>query len=195
MRLFRSPIFLLFLILAVIAAGFSYFKFCPLSKPVPPVAFSKACWGMGFQEVQKSNQTTLTKNENLGRFYIPKRNGPESSRYTSYESNDSSFLGRQAKVRYLFLDDRLFAFHLFIQDADAEKLQADMEAYLDRQFGKQYLEGGDTSASLKRIWNLKDQIVNYWFFQESLSLSQKFSAGFGVVYRPIEESGASSSVR
>ena len=150
---------------------------------------------MGFQEVQKSNQTTLTKNENLGRFYIPKRNGPESSRYTSYESNDSSFLGRQAKVRYLFLDDRLFAFHLFIQDADAEKLQADMEAYLDRQFGKQYLEGGDTSASLKRIWNLKDQIVNYWFFQESLSLSQKFSAGFGVVYRPIEESGASSSVR
>ena len=61
-----------------------------------------------------------------------------------------------------------------------------MRRYLVREFGPNFMPTEDETA-LKLIWQFKDRIVNYWFYEDDMALSQKFKAGFGVVYKPIEE--------
>ena len=149
-----------------------------------PQAFLNARWGMSVMEVERANHSRLEMSVSGSRFY---RGAPDTEkRSQTWESRGQKFLGRPAVVSYTFLDNRLFICHVFISDKDADVLDKDMKQYLIRVFGGRYSLTED-ETSLKMVWHFKDKIVNYWFYEEDLALIGKFKAGFGVVYKPIEE--------
>lgn len=114
-------------------------------------------------------------------------------RYETWETHTQKFLGRDAVISYSFVEDQLFTFHIFTSGDDEEALDADMSRYLNRVFGPRSSNIEDGS-SLKRVWHFKDRNVNYWLYEEEIALRQRFKAGFGVVYKPIEQKLKSKAV-
>lgn len=179
----RRPLFLAFLLVAVAGIVLSD-RF--VARAVPPViqenprAFLNAAWGMSPAQVKEASHSILAPSASSDRFYRPAP-GTEN-RTQTLEAHGQKFLGREAVVSYTFLDDRLFSYHVFTSDSDADRLDADMRRYLVRIFGTKYSPVEDDS-SLKMVWQFKDKLVNYWFYEEDLALAAKFKAGFGVEYK------------
>lgn len=157
----------------------------PAEAPAPTSAFLNAAWGMSKAEVEAADQAVLLAPEAKAKFFTP-RPSVDSARYRIYERRDVEFLGRAATVTYVFFDDKLFTYHVFVKDPDGEVLNDEMTAYLADRFGAGASEVSGKEP-LRSVWQDKYLIVNYWFFHEPLTLSQKYSAGFGVVYRPIHD--------
>jgi hypothetical protein len=147
-------------------------------------ALLNAEWGMSKAQVEASNRVQLQPSASGNRFY---RAAPGTEkRYQTWETPDQAFLGRRGIASYTFFDDKLLAYHIFTSGNDAEDLDEDMRRYLIRVFGKNYspIEDGTT---LKLIWQFSDKTVNYWFYEDEMTLTKKFKAGFGVVYNPAQE--------
>lgn len=141
-------------------------------------AFLDAEWGASAAEVERADKVKLGVSTSPKKFYTVKA-GIDPTRYKSLEVQQADFLSRPATVTYIFFDNRLFSYTVFIQDTDAETLDRQMREYLIRRFGEGYSELEDDSP-LKMIWHGRELIVNYWLM-ETVSLRPKASAGFGVV--------------
>ena len=169
--------------LLALSGAAAFLSMRALRAPVPAPAedqhaFRGAEWGMSPEEVQKVTGSSLTPVTNSRQFYRPSED--DRSVYTAYEQQEVSFLRRQADVTYTFRDSHLLSYHVFISDADGDKLDADMRRYLTHTFGD---KGSDQEeeSSLKLVWQFKDRFVNYWFMPEELSMRPKYKAGFGVI--------------
>ncbi len=139
---------------------------------------------MSKAEVEKANGVPLERASSSLRFY-KNQPGADDSRYQTWKAEGQRFLGRPGTVHYTFLNDRLFVFHIFVTDPDGEKLDADMKNYLDHKFGSDFGTEEDDPA-LKRIWEDGQRIVNYWFYERKASLLGRYKAGYGVLYRALE---------
>ncbi len=133
----------------------------------------------------------VERSDSALRFYTP-RPGIEDSRYQTWRSEGQRFLGRTAVIHYTFLDDRLFAFHVFITDSDGQKLDSDMRRYLVARFGTQFSREEEDPA-LKLLWQSKERTVNYWFYERESSLLGRFKAGYGALYHSFERPSAVDS--
>ena len=174
---------LIFLLVLSGAAAFLSMRAMNAPTPAPAIAedrhaFRNTTWGMSPSEVEKAVATSLTPVTNSRQFYRPSED--DKSVYVAYEQQGVSFLRREADVTYTFRDSHLLSYHVFISDADGDKLDADMRRYLTRTFGD---KGSDQEedTSLKLVWQFKDRFVNYWFMPEELSMRPKYKAGFGVI--------------
>ena len=145
-----------------------------------------ARWGMSRAAVEQANGVSLRPFSDISRFYTPPPRIKDLSRFQWFQQDGVPFLNRRARVGYLFFDGRFFAYHVFVSDKDPDRLDEEMRAYLEREFGPEHSRS-EEEAPLKEIWQSKRLIVNYWLFQEELSLAPKFTAGFGVVFRPLED--------
>ncbi len=173
-----------------VTAIFLYNRHLEKPRTTQPVAFLNAHWGMNRRQVERANQKRLHPVASQRKFYNVKPGVKERSRYQALEESSSrQVLGYDATITYLFFDGKLFAYYVFIQDRDTV-LDQDMRKYLIDQFGGNYATS-EEAQSPKMVWSRKDVFVNYWFFQDELSLSGKYTAGYGVVYRPLEEAARS----
>ena len=155
--------------------------------PANDTAFINARWGMSQSQVELSNGRKLIKSLSPRKFYSVKKGILNPSRYQAMqEESGRHFLGRDAEITYVFFDDRLFAYYVFVSDRDPESLDQDMRRFLTGRFSQNFIVSEDDQP-LKMIWSHKDIIVNYWFFKVELNLSSKTTASYGVIYRPIEE--------
>jgi hypothetical protein len=154
-------------------------------EPALGKAFLSATWGMSPAEVEEANQSNLSPSANPHK-YVPIAT---DLRYEVLEE-PRDFLGRRATVSYLFFENKLYSYRVFIEDRDAVSLDKETRAYLDQAFGDGY---NTEEGPLKRIWNRKDVIVNYWFFKNELSLGEKYAAGYGVTSRSMDELIASKA--
>ncbi|HTL71096.1 MAG TPA: hypothetical protein VL404_07380 [Candidatus Eisenbacteria bacterium] len=151
--------------------------------PGPPPAFLKARWGMGPEAVARANGQALAPSLTPDRFYRVDEKLRAAGRYRALEGR-GTFLGREAKVTYAFLDGRLVAYYVFVEDADSERLDAEMRARLAAEFGAGIpVEDG---SPLKMIWSKQDLVVNYWLVLDELRMTPKYRAGFGARYLPFE---------
>ena len=148
----------------------------PSEPPPKPKAFLRAEWGMAPDQVAAANGVVLSKPTSRKRFYQPE-SGTES-RYQTLEA-PGRLLGRASTVSYTFLDGALVSYHVFTADSDDEALDAAMRGYLSKTFGPNFEEIRGEPA-LKMVWQFKDTVVNYWFYEEPNALSQPYRAGFGV---------------
>jgi hypothetical protein len=184
----RSVYFKIFTVtgLLIVAVSVIFLKAQPQIPSIhQPSAFFNASWGMTPNEVQHVNSRALHPTESRRKFYSVKQ-GIDPSRYQAMqEEGGRHFLGRPAEITYIFFDGHLFSYHVFVRDRDALALDQDMRKALIRRFGDDPHVVED--RLIKMIWNQKDIFVNYWFFMDDLSLSGEYIAGYGVVYRPIEE--------
>ncbi len=144
-------------------------------------AFLGTRWGQSPEEVEGVMGLKL-KPAQERRFYEV-RPGYED-RYRSYDA-DIRFLDRPASVNYVFLDGKLFIYHVFIEDRDGEGLDLDVREWLARTYGDDSVVVTDP-GTLKLIWNKADLTVNYWYSLRELSLAGKYQAVFGAVYKPLE---------
>ncbi len=174
-------------LLLIAAATLLYLATKPFHRPASSkTAFLNAKWGMSKTQVETANAVTLGPPASKRQLFTPS-DRVDASRYQSYEQTvPALFLGRQATVCYVFFDDRLFTYDVFVKDAEGEALDSEMRHYLTDRFGSDLSEVNDQDP-LRLVWQEKYRIVNYWFYQEAFSLSQKYTAGFGVVYRPIND--------
>jgi len=189
----KAVIAALILILAVAIAAVIIYK--PKTTTVTPPAaperlikkaFLNAEWGMSAVEVEKANGIPLIAAPPGPRLFTPKETVTDTERYQTLQA-ENVFLSRPARINYLFIDDKLFTYHLFVNDADFHRLDGDMRAALIRDHGEGYSEIRDEGSSLKLVWHNSDTIVNYWIYEEAYRLRPLFTAVIGVVYRPIEE--------
>ena len=171
--------------IASIAVLFLKFNSSPVPKPPAEKAFMNVAWGMSMAEVEEAIHAKLTSAEVGTRFYSPKNPLENNAKIKAYEQTELPFLGRKAKVTYIFYRDRLFLYHLFLRDNDAETLDTDVTKYLTREYGPGFTQS-EEGSSAKIIWQTKELIVNYWFYRDDLRLREQFSAGFAVIYQPIE---------
>ena len=141
---------------------------------------------MSSNQVAVANGGLLVPVVSANKFYTIKEGVADKTRYQALQQEGISFLNHEATATYIFFDDRLFSYLVFIQDADEAALDLLMKEYLIGQLGIGYSSVNDGSP-LRLVWHSPEQIVNYWIFKEELTMLQKFSAGFGVVYRPLEE--------
>lgn len=145
----------------------------------------KARWGMSPDEVMATNQISLSAPMTNKRFFSPREG--EEGRFKVLTAQGQRFLGREADVYYTFKDNKLCMYHIFVSDNDEARLDADMRKYLTRKWGGQ--EGGaQEDATLKLVWQFKDRNVNYWLYEEEMSLTAPFKAGIGVTYKPLADS-------
>lgn len=174
--------------LVILAAAFWFWRLSPpASKPTVATAakaFQNAEWGSSPAEVERANGVTLNISASPKRYYTVK-SGVDAARYQSLESPEVDFLGRKARVTYVFFDNRLFSYAVFVEDEDAEALDAEMRDYLVHAFGEGYTSMEEDGAPLRLIWHSRATIVNYWL-TETFSLRPKASAGFGVVDNALE---------
>ena len=186
--------FLLLLILIIFVATWAAIRLKkppivpakPAAVSQPTKAFDKAEWGMSPHEVEKVNGNALLKTESSRAFYAVNERIKDKARYQMYAVENFTFLGRKAELTYVFFDDKLFTYHLFARDEEADELDRDMRQYLTKTFGSKYSETND-SGSAKLIWMQKELVVNYWFFRDDFRLIPAYKAGFGVEYRPAAE--------
>ncbi len=153
--------------------------------PQSPLAFMDARWGMTADEVAAANQVSLSPAQTNKRFFSPKQG--EEGRFQVLAAQGHRFLDRDADVYYTFKDGKLCMMHVFISDKDLDVLDADMRRHLNRVWGPEASEMTD-EGPLKQVWQTKDMNVNYWFYEDELALNNRFKAGVGVTYKPIEES-------
>jgi hypothetical protein len=153
----------------------------------PPRAFLNAVWGMGPEEIARVNQTPLEPPVSGRRFYVPPA-GSEA-RYRTLETRQHKFFGRPSIVSYTFVDDKLFAYHVFVSDEEEETLDKNMREYLADKFGPSGTAVED-GTRLKMVWQKGDVTVNYWFYEEEMGLTGRYKAVLGVLYRPLERSTA-----
>lgn len=140
---------------------------------------------MSVKEVQQVNRIELERIQNYERYYSPKKALRDLKKLEAYKETGIKFLGREATVTYIFFNNRLFQYHVFIQDSDKSALEEDLTRYLTKEFGFLFIRN-DEGLGLRRIWQKKDRIINDWFYQDDLCLIKKYSAGFAVLYLPIE---------
>ncbi|GEM_PF-6710429 len=188
---FRKLLALLLFLTALMAAFYIYnqqpvrLQTSPVPPPPPPKAYLNAEWGMSGAQIEIANQTTLQDLSVARKLYTPKE-GIDAARYRALEQPGARLLDRDAMVYYAFFDDRLFAYYVFVSDTDGDSLDDQMRAFLASAFGPGYSDVED-EGSLRMIWHNPEIIVNYWLYEESYSLRPKFSAAYGVVYRPMED--------
>lgn len=148
-------------------------------------AFFNVRWGMTQHEAEISGGRKLYTVANAGKFYSVKP-GILISRYKALQEEPGRLLlGREAEVTYIFFDDHLFSYHVFVHDRDPDVLDHDMKNLLFKKYGQSFIVE-ENNNPMTMIWNQKDIIVNYWFYKDSFSLGEKYIAGYGVLYRPIE---------
>ena len=180
-----------FLILTISLIGGYFFYRRPFIKQItnsPSIekkAFINTEWGMSVKEVQQVNRIELERIQNYERYYSPKKALRDLKKLEAYKETGIKFLGREATVTYIFFNNRLFQYHVFIQDSDKSALEEDLTRYLTKEFGFLFIRN-DEGLGLRRIWQKKDRIINDWFYQDDLCLIKKYSAGFAVLYLPIE---------
>lgn len=150
-------------------------------------AFLNARWGMSQLEVEQSNGRRLHPMVSSRKFYTVKEGIKNKTRYKAMqEESGRRIFGRESEISYIFFDDKLFSYHVFVRDREPLNLDQDMRNYLMGRFGHRFISETDDKP-LKMIWNQKTINVNYWLYEDDLSLSDSYVAGYGVVYRPIEE--------
>ena len=188
LRKFRPGIFLIGSIFIITGLSFFYSKFSnQVPKQFEEPAFLNARWGMSQTQLERANGRKLRPAVSHRKFYSVKKGVLDKTRYKALrEDAGRSFLGREAEITYIFFDDRFFSYHVFTRDRDASTLDRDMRKFLFGRFGETF-QSVENGRPLKMIWNQKDAIVNYWFSEVDLNLGEKYTAGYGVVYRPIEE--------
>jgi len=148
-------------------------------EPAAQKAYFRSEWGMSPAQVASANDVQLKEKPAGPRFYQAEP-GSES-RYQSLEA-PGRFLGRDAAISYTFYDGKLVSYHIFISGSDPDALDADMRRYLVNTFGPNTDEA-EEGSSLKMVWQTKDKIVNYWFYEEQNTLNRPYRAGFGVQHR------------
>ena len=158
----------------------------PFVQSPPRKAFMNTDWGMSRQEVEAALQSSLEPIQSSRQFYTPKEGIQDKTRYQALQQSNVSFLGRLANVIYVFFDNRLYSYHVFVKDRDMEKLDKEMKAYLVKEFGTGYLFVHEEEP-LSMLWHGKFLIVNYWLLNDDMGLSPKYEAGFGVVNVLLEE--------
>ena len=185
MRIRRGFLALLLAALALTYLSFNVAQKANLPQNLPASkekkAFLNALWGMSRAEVETANGRPLQKPSSRQRFYDPPK-GTED-RYEIWQVEGQNVLGRPAILFYSFLDGKLFAYHVFMTDADGEALDKTIRSYLVKKFGTNFSE---EEGTLKMLWQSKDIWVNYWFYELDLSLTTRYKAGFGVLYRQLE---------
>lgn len=170
----------------MVALGMVWFVYKHISAPaVSNKAFLNSQWGMSSAEVEIANATKLEPSQSQKKFFTPKEEIKDPSRYKTLEQSGFQFLGRDATATYVFFDDKLFTYHVFIQDRDEHALDDAVRSYLVQTFGQGYAVVEDEST-LKLIWQSREWIVNYWFYQEALTLQEKYTAAYGVVNSTLE---------
>ena len=188
MRTSRSAVFLVFAAACFLAAFFvwKHHSGAISGTTARETAFLNAAWGMSPQEVAKANHASLKPTVSSRRFYTPKEGVPQG-RYLNLSQEDFHFLGRTAEVNYVFYENKLFVYHVFVKGPDPAVLDKELLEFLKIQYGADF-EPVREDSPLRGIWNLRNLIVNYWIFKDNLrvSLQDLYQAGFGVVYRPIE---------
>ena len=147
---------------------------------------------MSSESVARASGSKLSASPTPDRFYRVDEKLRASGRYKAFEGS-GTFLGRQARMTYAFLDGRLVAYYVFIEDADGGKLDGEMRERLMTDFGKNPIPVED-STPLKLIWSGKDLIVNYWILLDELRMVPKYRAGFGARYLPLEKAAAERSL-
>ncbi len=147
--------------------------------PAPEKAYFRSEWGMSPEEAVSANGVPL-KEKPAGQHFYEAEPG-EESRYKVLEA-PCRFLARDSVVSYTFRDGRLVSYHVFTSDTEGEILDADMRRYLKRLFGSNAEDLGGEKA-LKLVWQTKNKIANYWFYEELNSLTRPYRAGFGVQNR------------
>jgi hypothetical protein len=181
-------------LLAVVIAAVALFpKYSPVHRlpshpeiPSNTTAFLSAEWGMTPAEVAAANHTVLEPVNTYRRFYTPHQD-TDKARYKALEQNGLTFLEREASAIYTFFDGKLIGYHLFLVDRDPVALDRDLRVYLASRHGVETSAVSDETP-LKLIWDHPDLIVNYWFYKDTVSVSQKYTAGFGVVNRKLKQS-------
>ena len=177
----RRPLWgVLFLSAALALGSVLWLRHMPQVPAVPEnkKAFLSAEWGMTPEAVEKTGGAVLRSVEGDQRFYSA--SAADAPRYRSYEREGGiKFLGYTGKLTYTFRDGRLLAYHVFVTDGQGEKLDADMRKYLMEHFGER-ASALEEDQPLKLVWQFSDRIVNYWFMPEELSLTPKYTAGYGV---------------
>ena len=179
------------LVLLLLAAAAFYFLRPegggrPSAVALPAKAFGGLEWGVSADAVTQTLGAALTPPSRSRTLYTPPP-GIDPLRYKTLEHASVPYAGREAAVDYVFLDDKLFAYYVFVSDTNEEALDVAMRAQLAREFGSGFSELTD-DGPLKLIWQNPKTIVNYWLFQDVISLRPKSTAAYGVVYRPVEES-------
>ena len=138
---------------------------------------------MSPEEVAEANHSTLESPLSNRHFYdIP---AGQEIHYKTLEARNRRFLGFPAVTSYMFHDGKLFSYHVFISGSDADALNDRMRRYLSDAFGENYSTVEDETP-LKLIWHFGDRVINFWSFEEDLALADRYRAGFGVVYKPLE---------
>lgn len=155
-------------------------------KPLPEAAFILAQWGMSPKEVETANNTVLKPVNSYRRFYTPKQD-IDKTRYQALEQSGLHFLGREASVIYTFIDEKLFGYHVFVSDRDPVAMDKDLRVHLASLYGNETSAVNDETP-LKLIWDQANVIVNYWIYKDTVSVTQKYTAGFGVVSRKYKQS-------
>ncbi len=175
------------LVIAIILTALSFkSKNTTVADSSGAVAFVNAQWGMSSDDVATANHASFSVPNTAKRFFSPKPG--EEGRYTTLQASGQLFLGREADVFYTFKDHKLCMYHVFVSDSDEERLDKDMRNYLIRRWGGQGSAPQEDGSNLKLLWQFKDEIINYWLYQDELSLAGNFKAGVGVIYRPLTES-------
>lgn len=181
-----------FCVLAAVLAliGFALLRPAPAPPkpqlPPPPVpAILGAHWGESMEQVQAASGAPLTAVEFETRFYTPPNFAKNTELIQAYETDAVPFLNRPAKITFVFFKNRLFMYRIFLRSNDAGDVNQAVTEYLQSQYGAGFKEGEGEPAG-KIIWQTKDLLVNYWFYEDELKLREKMTAGFAVIYQPIE---------
>ena len=183
----KKKIIIFILIGLILVGAVLFFKLYPPQANQSHFAFLKSTWGMSPQEVEVANGVKLEPFPNPGFFYPAEVGAKQSLKYSVLQEINYSFLGRDAKVVYVFFDSKLLSYYLLIHDRDPEILDKEMTGFLKTTFGANYLSVGEEHAPLKLVWTQKEYLINYWLFRETLSVSNKYTACYGVIYRPLKE--------
>jgi hypothetical protein len=153
-------------------------------------AFVNATWEMSPNEVRRANNADLVPAKYRVFKNLLYKLGPddagEMGRYELMECEKHIVLwGFKTKVQYVFFDDRLFEYTVFVDGYDSGKMNNAIISALTEKYGNGLT--GDNKAYLHSMeWETRSERVDYWIIDIQDKVNTKtFLAGVRISYKPM----------
>ena len=153
-------------------------------------AFINATWEMSPNEVRRANNTNLVPAKYRVLKNLLYRIGPDDAgeieRYELMESEEHSVQwGFETKVQYVFFDDRLFEYTVFLNGYDSNKMNNVITSALTEKYGNGVTED-DKNYLHSMQWETRSERVDYWMVEiKDKANPETFLAGVRISYKPM----------
>jgi hypothetical protein len=191
LKLFVYFLIVLFII-AVIFIGNSYIQdnnYLYYATGLDEKAFLNSTWLMSPKEIERANNTFLSKSDMLD-FFLP--DVTDITRFTTRIQDDVYLWGHRAKVEYMFFDDMLYKYYipLTVYTYSKETLHEEILKTLRRRFGKEKeVERKTKNMNYKCSWEADNQIITYYMgkYKKKNSYFVNINAEYRPFYKQIKE--------